>query len=445
MVQQITIIDIIISLFYIIVILSIVSIFKPAKEKNYAKLYFPFVISKIIFAIIFVLIHSYYYKGGDTFLYFAGGNFFYEQIKANPIALLKILNSSFGSLNDLSYTSSYGIISSIRSNDVFFMSKILGIILLFTGKNFLAANIIFTSLTAIGIWKLYTTMCKLYPRLYKLFALGILFYPSLGIWGSGILKDPLTFAAVGVIFSSTYHLINRKKVFYSVMGIIISTLLCFVLKPYILYTFIPIILLWAQGQISRKVKNPFFKIIITPLIITIFCIGGYFALNSVSSGAGKYSLDSVQSVAEGFQSWHTYLAETRDQSGYSLGEVEFTPIGILTKAPQAFFVTYFRPFIIGDVRNIATLFEAIQALILLILSIYVFLRVGILKSLRLIVSNTDLRAFMLFAIIFGVTVGLTSYNFGALSRYKIPSVPFYVASISIIYYLGYLKPKKGFA
>lgn len=107
-------------------------------------------------------------------------------------------------------------------------------------------------------------------------------------------------------------------------------------------------------------------------------------------------------------------------------------------------MAYFRPFIIGDVRNVATLFEAIQALILLILSVYVLFKVGIFKSIRLVISNSDLRVFMLFAIVFGVTVGLTSYNFGALSRYKIPGVPFYVASIAIIYYLGYLKPQKGY-
>jgi len=41
---------------------------------------------------------------------------------------------------------------------------------------------------------------------------------------------------------------------------------------------------------------------------------------------------------------------------------------------------------------------------------------------------------MLFAIIFGVVVGISSYNYGALSRYKIPSEMFFVISLTIIYY-----------
>ncbi len=338
-------------------------------------------------------------------------------------------------------TESSGILPALRSSDVYFLSKIVGLFNLITGCNFLASSIVYTLITAIGIWQLYKTFCELYPPIYKYLAIGILFYPSLGIWGSGILKDPLTFAAVGFLFRGAFNIINFRKIIPSIIVISFSIGVCFILKPYILCTLIPVLLLWIQGGFIGKTKKTLVKVLVTPILLFAFISGGYLVITEISSGAGKYSLENVQSVAEGFHSWHTYLAETRDQSGYSLGDVEFTPIGVLRKTPEAFFVTYFRPFIIGDVRNAATLFEALQALALLVLSIFVFIKVGIFKSFKLILGNRDIRAFMLFAVIFGVTVGLTSYNFGALSRYKIPGVPFYIASISIIYYLGYLKPK----
>jgi hypothetical protein len=428
------------SVLSIIFVIFIGNLVKPDRSKQYSVYYLRFIYFKIFTAILFVLIHVFYYKGGDTFLYYSGASFFAEQFFNNPLTYFKLLFTSQNMVSNVVYSSDL-IYALNSSNDVFFLSKIVSIFNIFSLNNYLSASILYTSLTAIGIWKLYSVFCELYPRLSKHLAIGILFYPSLGIWGSGILKDPLTLCCVGLIFSSTYCIINGKKYISSILLIAISAYFCFVLKPYILYTFVPILLLWAQGHISGKVKNPIFKAILTPIILVTFSLGGFYAINSISEGAGKYSLDSVQSVAEGFQSWHTYLAETRDQSGYSLGNVEFTPLGVLQKAPEAFFVAYFRPFIFSDVRNVATLFEAIQTFILLLLSIYVFIKVGLLKSLKLIISNPDVRAFMLFAVIFGVTVGLTSYNFGALSRYKIPGIPFYVASISIIYYLGYLKPK----
>ncbi|MBL4708918.1 MAG: hypothetical protein JKY48_10825 [Flavobacteriales bacterium] len=443
MLKQITLIDLSISFFYVLVILFIVNITKPSKREKYTTYYTTFFGLKIVYALLFVLIHSYYYKGGDTFLYFSGGNFFLEQMIADPFNSIKTLSSSYTELSELSYSNGYSIIGSIRSSDVFFLSKIISIILLFTGDNYLAASIIYTLITAIGIWKLYATLCKLYPAIYKHFAIGILFYPSLGIWGSGILKDPLTFAAVGFIFSAVYNLMNREKLFASIISISVSTYLCFILKPYILYTFVPVMLMWVQGKIVSKTSSSLGKYILAPILIPIFIGGGYLFLQQISTGAGKYSLENVQSVAEGFHSWHSYLAETRDQSGYSLGNVSFTPLGILVKAPEAFFVTYFRPFIVGDVRNVATLFEALQAFALLIISLRVFFKVGIFKSFRLFVSNPDVRAFLTFAIILGVTVGLTSYNFGALSRYKIPGVPFYIASLAIIYFKGTKNPLNG--
>jgi hypothetical protein len=438
--KQVTLQDILISAILIALILFVSVLFKPKNKLPHTVYYNNFVLFKILTAILFVLIHSYYYKGGDTFLYFSGASFFYDQFINNPITYFKLLFSAQDEIANVAYTNTlaYALTS---SKDVFLLSKIVSIFNIFCFNSYLATSILYTLITAIGVWKLYTTLCKVYPGLYKIFALGILFYPSLGIWGSGILKDPLTFAAVGIIFSATYNLINRKKVLYSVLGILLSTSICFALKPYILYTFIPIMLLWVQGSVVGNSKSQVTKYLLTIILLPILIGGGYLFLQQISAGAGKYSLENIQSVAEGFQSWHTYLAETRDQSGYTLGEVEFTASGILSKSPQAFFVAYFRPFIFSDVRNVATLFEAIQTFILLLLSIYVFIKVGLLKSLKLIISNPDVRAFMLFAVIFGVTVGLTSYNFGALSRYKIPGVPFYVASISIIYYLGYLKPK----
>ncbi|TVR77560.1 MAG: hypothetical protein EA412_10750, partial [Chitinophagaceae bacterium] len=41
---------------------------------------------------------------------------------------------------------------------------------------------------------------------------------------------------------------------------------------------------------------------------------------------------------------------------------------------------------------------------------------------------------IVFAIIFAFGVGFTSFNFGALARYKTPCLAFYLIGISLIYY-----------
>tara|TARA_R100001015_G_C4626502_1_gene185526 strand:- start:710 stop:1930 length:1221 start_codon:yes stop_codon:yes gene_type:complete len=401
----------------------------------------PFIAYRIICSIAFVAIHALYFKGGDTFVYFDLGDFYADQIRLNPVNVLGIYASDFETLRNIKMSSSYYSIFYLKAPDAMLMGKIIGIINVFTGSQFMSSTIIFSMICSIGLWQIFQTVSEIYPSLRKYFAIGILYYPTIAIWSSGMLKDPLAMLAVGLIFRSTYMLFKKKRVLFSIITILISILLCQALKPYILYIFIPTMLLWIYGMLAKSIKRNFIKSLILPIIILSFVTGGYFLFDKISAGAGKYSLDNIEDVAKGFHNWHKYLAETRNQSGYTLGEVEFTPIGILSKAPAAIFVTYFRPIPFVDTRNASTFFESIQSFVLLIISIWVLFKAGVLRTFRLIISNVHVRAFIIFAIFFGFAVGFTSYNFGALSRYKIPALPFYVVSLAIIYYEARKKRK----
>jgi len=322
------------------------------------------------------------------------------------------------------------------------MGKVIGIINLFSGNHYLCSSIIFSIICSIGIWQIFKTAASLYPSLIKFFAIGILYYPTVAIWSSGILKDPLTILAIGLIFRATYLICKKRRIILPLISVVLSIYICLGLKPYVLYTFIPSMLLWAYGLISEQIKKPPLKYLTSPIIIILFSFGLYFLTYQISKEAGKYSLENMETSVKGFHSWHQYLANTRDQSGYTLGEIEYTPSGILKKAPAAIFVTFFRPMPLLDTQNASTLFEGIQSFILLIITIWVFLRVGLRRAFALLLFNTHLRAFMTFALLFGFAVGFTSYNFGALSRYKIPALPFFTISLSILYY-EYLSKKNS--
>jgi hypothetical protein len=439
-VQGLTVFDVLLSSIYILIVLLIAGLIKQRrKQLPYYKYFVPFVLFKSFAAILFVLIHIYVYGGGDTFLYFAGGKYIAQQIIQHPISGLSYLFASPSDIGSFAYSSDFDASYFFRATDIFTLSKLASIFCLLSFQQLMTANILFSLFSAIGIWKLYLTLCKLYPSLYKHFAIGVLFYPTIGVWGSGTLKDPVALMAIGIIFYATYNLVKRKKIISSIVLISLSVLICLKLKPYILYTFIPAMLLWVQGNISQGVKTEIIKYFVTPLIIAIFLASGYYFMQAISQSAGKYSLDNVQEVVEGFHSWHTYLADSRNQSGYDLGEIEFTPTGILTKIPQALFVTFYRPFIIGDIRNAPTAFEGIQSFILLIITLVIFFRIGFFNFFKILFTNNNVRAFMIFSLLFGAAVGFSSYNFGALSRYKIPCLPFFTASLAIIYYQGKMK------
>ncbi|MBS1655774.1 MAG: hypothetical protein JSU05_13065, partial [Bacteroidetes bacterium] len=80
--------------------------------------------------------------------------------------------------------------------------------------------------------------------------------------------------------------------------------------------------------------------------------------------------------------------------------------------------------------------------IFLYLTLYFMFKKGVGKFFSLSMSDPRLIASFLFALIFAVAVGSSTPNFGALSRYKIPCMPFYLLVLFIIYHkAGLAYPK----
>jgi len=428
-------VDIILSVIYTLIILLFARIIRKSVCTPATKKYFVlFIFLKVVYAIFFVLLHAYYYKGGDTFLYFAGAKFVATQIAYDPTRAFSFLFGGIEVFEQVVYTGGF-LSYAFRDPSTISMFQITTLFYYLGFKQIMATTILMSAFSAIGVWSIFSVFCKLYPKAIKLFAWGTLFYPTLCIWGSGILKDTIIIFAIGLMFKSFYQIRNKQKITSSIIMVFFGSLICMDLKPYILYSFLPPMLLWQYSAITSSLKNRLIRYSIAPFILISFMLAGFYFLNSISENAGKYSLNNIQEMAEGFQSWHNYLAENRGQTGYSLGEVNYTPIGVLSKSPQAFFVTFYRP-LPFEISNIATAFESIQSTILLFLTLFLIIKIGLINIFKNIFKNTHVRSFLLFSIIMGIATGITSFNYGALSRYKIPILPFYTAALAILYIEG---------
>jgi hypothetical protein len=59
-------------------------------------------------------------------------------------------------------------------------------------------------------------------------------------------------------------------------------------------------------------------------------------------------------------------------------------------------------------------------------------KAGFIRFLKLIAENPEVQFCLVFSVIFAFAVGFTSFNFGALARYKIPFMPFYYIALFIL-------------
>jgi hypothetical protein len=98
----------------------------------------------------------------------------------------------------------------------------------------------------------------------------------------------------------------------------------------------------------------------------------------------------------------------------------------------------FRPFI-WDARNPVMVLSGLENLFMLLFTIYIVIKVKITTLLKSLFSNPLLIFSFLFAIFFAFSVGLTTSNYGALVRLKIPCMPFYLISLFILFDLNKVK------
>ncbi|PIV62279.1 MAG: hypothetical protein COS14_02380, partial [Bacteroidetes bacterium CG02_land_8_20_14_3_00_31_25] len=123
---------------------------------------------------------------------------------------------------------------------------------------------------------------------------------------------------------------------------------------------------------------------------------------------------------------------------FDIGSFDPTIGGILSKAQPAITAGLFRPFV-WESRNPVMLLSGLENIIYLFLFLYILLlsfmalfNLGFNYMLKTAFDNSLVVFSLVFSIMFAFMVGLTTANFGALVRYKIPLIPFFLSALFII-------------
>ncbi|HWJ25374.1 MAG TPA: hypothetical protein VNS32_02470, partial [Flavisolibacter sp.] len=148
-----------------------------------------------------------------------------------------------------------------------------------------------------------------------------------------------------------------------------------------------------------------------------------------ASDLNKYSLDKIAETARITRSY-IFSVSGDEGSGYDLGAMDGSIVGMLAKFPQGVVVTLFRPFL-WEAKKVIVALSALESLAFLYLTLRLIFRNGK-NVLKWTSKDPNLFFFLTFSLIFAFAVGVSSYNFGALSRYKIPCMPFYAAYLFVL-------------
>ena len=418
----------------IIVVLVYLLINNWVNKKNkilYKKNFKLFFNLKIVGALIITLLFNLYYSGGDTTAYFNDGRLLNKVLFTNPSLAVEMFFSS-GNPSNWSSNLMDGFDGFRFANDptTWLVCKITAIIELFTFRSMLGTAMVFGFFSARLMWKFYETILKIYPFSQKYLALAILFVPNVLLWGSGIFKDTVTLCLTMYSFVCLYNIfISKNRIFLNTLYFIITVYIVFIVKSYIIVTFLGCISIWVFSLF--KIKSDFLRILLRPILIGLFGLIFYFAFDEFTKSFEKFSIDKVLETTKVTGEYLKYVSEGQDGSAYDIGTLDPSITGLLKLAPAAINVTLFRPYL-WESRKIIIFFSAIESVFLLIFTVFTVFKVGPFKFVLYLFKDPLLLSFFLFTVIFSIFVGLSSFNFGSLVRYKIPCIPLYLIVLAVI-------------
>jgi len=395
-------------------------------SKNFKKLLAIFFTFKIACAVLMTLLIIYYWGVSDNVAYFNEAGNITKLIKRDfwniryfflPVEYYK---DRLALEPDL-MTNTSNIIG-LESN--FIVAKFCALFYPLALGKYLLVNFFFALFACVGQLKMYLAISNRYPQQKKKLAIGILFIPNVLLYSSYINKETLCMAFIGFALYYFYRIQKREKIVQHGFLLLLNLLLIGMVKYYVLVAFAAALLLvYLLKLIYFLWKKSFFSRI---FIIVTLVVSGYFFFSNLSF-FDKYIVDFAD-TSNLFQKG--YNADYGETTSFEFGEIETSFSGLLQKMPLGIFTTYFRPQL-WEVNKPIMVISALESFIILVLLCWtLFIKRKYLRTL--LKKDAFLNISLYYILIFGVIVGLTTFNFGTLVRYKIPAVPFLLVFIIML-------------
>ena len=403
------------------------------------RIYFKGFYFKIATTLLFTFVSALFFHGGDTALYYQGILDMRAAIRDHPELIWQVFtthhltpDNPFAAyfyydnyLDDITY-------NYMESAGNLFMPR-LGVFPSFLfDKSYLCICMFFSFFALGGSLRLYKFFYHYYPTYHKEIAIATIFIPSVGFWSGGLLKDTICFACVGFFVFAVFNLlVKRRKIFSSIMWIIITGYLLYTIKVYIFLVLLMAMMLWIFTELNKLIPQRHYRFLFSIFTLGIGAyISYYFYLRITSAEDLKqYQLENIVTSADYYRSGFKAIADTRGDSGsYYFIDTSNTFLWIINSIGA----TFFRPFL-WELSSATSFLSAIEALLFTILFIYYFVKKGVIQFFKIVLFDNRLLFSFVFALILGIAVGASTANFGALSRYKIPAMPFFAIVLLLVY------------
>lgn len=392
---------------------------------------------RFIATILYTLVLGYYYKGGDTTMYFRAVLDLHLAVNDNTSFIADIYGKT--KLNPDEALNSYFMFDGTGVTH-YYMYQVsnymvpriaLPLSLIFS-KSYLCISFCLAFFAFAGCWRIFKLFYSFYPHLHKKIAIATLFLPSVLFWSSSLIKDSITMGALGFFIYAFYQLFFlRRKVAANIIIVLFSAFLLFYIKPYIVLCSLPAFLVWAYMLLYKNIRDKGFRMFATLLFAILTTLGSVYFMQKIATSeiASQYATQNILKSLETQQSTYSIVEDAG--SAFKATTIDNSVFGIIKLFPMGMVATLFRPFV-WEVRSPIMFLTALEALIFLWLTFTCFRYTSFRKFREILSANPQLVFCFIYSILFAALVGMSTLNFGTLARYKIPALPFYLIMLFVI-------------
>ncbi len=372
--------------------------------------FFPALVVKLLAGVSLGLLYTWYYSGGDTFVYFQDARQFAALALSDPLRYVGIMWSGQGLPGD--------VVFGMDEPRALFLVKVASVFHLFTQGNYWLIAIWFSTLSFLGAWFLAKQIASVLPSLTLPAAVAFLFFPSLVFWSSGLIKESLTMAALYFVVGVFLRYWFGRSV--RVAELILSAVALWVtwkLKYYFPAVLIPVVLACLA---TRYVNDRFlhvrhFTVRLAIWIVLLITPAMLMTLLHPNFAPSRFLHVIVNNN-------HAFLALSEPGDFIRFGTIEPSFICILSHAPLAIFSGLFRP----GVWEAHTLLQGLVAAENLLILTLTVLAILDWKSVKNSPNRLLIIAALVYILVLCTFITISTPNFGTLSRYRIGYLPFYL-------------------
>jgi hypothetical protein len=179
-----------------------------------------------------------------------------------------------------------------------------------------------------------------------------------------------------------------------------------------------------------RIRSVTLRIVVFPILILVLLFASYFSVLKIGENDKRYAVSKIAETAQITANDIRYWTGKDAGSGYSLGALDGSFASMMRLGPAAINVALFRPYL-WEVSNPLMLASSLESLIFLVVVVLILFSGN--ASIKSLFRNSNITFTLLFSIVFAFAVGVSTFNFGTLARYKIPLLPFLAVALVLIW------------